>query len=195
MCRQYFWDDVMHSWEVIEDNRCFSNRCTNLYFHAIARGRQEDNQVKFLQGPHGIVKPPKNLVLNNIRRFTQMANGLLGRNSDQLRPNLEMDIWRSCALTSATLCRARMVWPDPTRVRLLTSSQRRIVRTARCAALGRQSDHPPRDVTHCFTTTCGGLGWTVDWTSRKRLQRMSDIQQTATGSATTPEFYLRIFFN
>ena len=47
-----------------------------MHIHAIAQGRPEDNQVEFLQGPHGIVNPPKNLVLNNIRRFTQMANGL-----------------------------------------------------------------------------------------------------------------------
>ena len=67
----------MHSWEYIEENRCFSNGGTNLHIHAIAQGRPEDNQVKILQGPHGIVNPPKNLVLNNIRRFTQMANGLL----------------------------------------------------------------------------------------------------------------------
>ena len=66
----------MHSWEDIEENRCFSNGGTNLHIHAIAQGRPEDNQVEFLQGPHGIVNPPKNLVLNNIRRFTQMANGL-----------------------------------------------------------------------------------------------------------------------
>ena len=66
----------MHSWEDIEENRCFSNGGTNLHIHAIAQGRPEDNQVEFLQGPHGIVNSPKNLVLNNIRRFTQMANGL-----------------------------------------------------------------------------------------------------------------------
>ena len=48
-----------------------------MHIHAIAQGRPEDNQVEFLQGPHGIVNPPKNLVLNNIRRFTHMANGLL----------------------------------------------------------------------------------------------------------------------
>ena len=67
----------MHSWEDIEENRWFSNGGTNLHIHAIAQGRPEDNQFEFLQGPHGIVNPPKNLVLNNIRRFTQMANGLL----------------------------------------------------------------------------------------------------------------------
>ena len=51
-----------------------------MHIHAIAQGRPEDNQVEFLQGPHGIVNPPKNLVLNNIRRFTMehigAANGL-----------------------------------------------------------------------------------------------------------------------
>ena len=66
----------MHSCQDIEENRYFSNGGTNLHIHAIAQGRPEDNQVEFLQGPHGIVNPPKNLVLNNIRRFTQMANGL-----------------------------------------------------------------------------------------------------------------------
>ena len=66
----------MHSCQDIEENRYFSNGGTNLHIHAIAQDRPEDNQVEFLQGPHGIVNPPKNLVLNNIRRFTQMANGL-----------------------------------------------------------------------------------------------------------------------
>ena len=71
----------MHSWEDIEENRCFSNGGINLHIHAIAQGRPEDNQVEFIQGPHGIVNAPKNLVLNNIRRFTMehigAANGLL----------------------------------------------------------------------------------------------------------------------
>ena len=66
----------MHSCQDIEENRYFSNGGTNLHIHAIAQGRPEDNHVEFIQGPHGIVNPPKNLVLNNIRRFTQMANGL-----------------------------------------------------------------------------------------------------------------------
>ena len=66
----------MHSCQDIEENRYFSNGGTNLHIHAIAQGRPEDNQVEFRQGPHGILNPPKNLVLNNIRRFTQMANGL-----------------------------------------------------------------------------------------------------------------------
>ena len=70
----------MHSCQDIEENRYFSNGGTNLHIHAIAQGRPEDNQVEFLQGPHGIVNPPKNLVLNNIRRFTMehigAANGL-----------------------------------------------------------------------------------------------------------------------
>ena len=66
----------MHSCQDIEENIYFSNGGTNLHIHAIAQGRPEDNQVEFLQGPHGSVNPPKNLVLNNIRRFTQMANGL-----------------------------------------------------------------------------------------------------------------------
>ena len=57
---------------------CFSNGGTNFHINTIAQGRPEDSQVEFLQGPHGIVNPPKNLVLNNIRRFTQMANGVTG---------------------------------------------------------------------------------------------------------------------
>ena len=71
----------MHSCQDIEETRYFSNGGTNLHIHAIAQGRPEDNQVEFLQEPHGIVNPPKNLVLNNIRRFTMehigAANGLL----------------------------------------------------------------------------------------------------------------------
>ena len=71
----------MHSCQDIEENRYFSNGGTNLHIHAISQGRPEDNQVEFLQGPHGIVNPPKNLVLNNIRRLTMehigAANGLL----------------------------------------------------------------------------------------------------------------------
>ena len=71
----------MHSCQDIEENRYFSNGGTNLHIHAIAQVRPEDNQVEFLQGPHGIVNPQKNLVLNNIRRFTMehigAANGLL----------------------------------------------------------------------------------------------------------------------
>ena len=70
----------MHSRQYIEENRCFSNVGTNLHIHTIAQGRPEDNQVEFLQGPHGIVNRRKNLVLNNIRRFTMehigAANGL-----------------------------------------------------------------------------------------------------------------------
>ena len=64
----------MHSCQDIEENIYFSNGGTNLHIHVIAQGRPEDNQVEFLQGLHGIVYPPKNLVLNNICRFTQMAN-------------------------------------------------------------------------------------------------------------------------
>ena len=66
----------MHSCEDIEENRCFSNGGTNLHIHTIAQGRPEDSQVEFLQGAHVIVTPPKNLVLNKILRFIQMANGL-----------------------------------------------------------------------------------------------------------------------
>ena len=76
MCRHNFGDDITHNCQDIEENICFSNGGTNLHIHAIAQGRPEDNQVEFLQGPHGIVNPPKNLILNNIRGFTQMANGL-----------------------------------------------------------------------------------------------------------------------
>ena len=70
----------MHSCQDIEEHRCFSNGGTNLHIHTIAQGCPEDNQVEFLQGPHGIVNPPKNLVLNDIRRFTieWAANGLVG---------------------------------------------------------------------------------------------------------------------
>ena len=71
----------MHNCQDIEVNRYFSNGGTNLHIHAIAQGRPEDNQVEFLQGPNGIVNPPKNRVLNNIRRFTMehigAANGLI----------------------------------------------------------------------------------------------------------------------
>ena len=71
----------MHSCQDIDENIYFSNGGTNLLIHTIAQGRPEDNQVEFLQGPHGIVNPPKNLVLNNIRRFTMehigAANGLV----------------------------------------------------------------------------------------------------------------------
>ena len=71
---------MMHSCQYIEENRCFSNGGTNLHIHTIAQGRPEDNQVEFLQGPHGIINRPKNLVLNNICRFTMehigAANGL-----------------------------------------------------------------------------------------------------------------------
>ena len=66
----------MHNCQDIEENRCFSNGGANLHIQVIAQGRPEDNQVEFLQGSHRIVNPPKNLVLNNIHRFTQMANGL-----------------------------------------------------------------------------------------------------------------------
>ena len=70
----------MHRCQDIEENRCFSNGGTNLHIQTIAQGCPEDNQVEFLQGPRGIVNPPKNLVLNNIRRFTMehigAANGL-----------------------------------------------------------------------------------------------------------------------
>ena len=66
----------MQSCQDIEENRCFSNGGTNFHIHTIAQGRPEDNQVEFLQGPHGIVNPPKILVLNTILRFIQMANGL-----------------------------------------------------------------------------------------------------------------------
>ena len=85
----------MHSWEDIEEkNRCFSNGGINLHIHAIAQGRPEDNQVEFLQGPHGIVNAPKNLVLNNIRRFTmehiRAANGLLCDQVVARSPSLQM---------------------------------------------------------------------------------------------------------
>ena len=68
----------MHSCQDIEENRCFSNGGTDLHIHTIAQGRLEDNQVEFLQGPHGIVNPPKNLVLNTILRLIQMAGSSNG---------------------------------------------------------------------------------------------------------------------
>ena len=77
----------MHSWEDIEENRCFSNGGTTLHIHTIAQGLPEDNQVEFIQESNGIVNPPKKIVLNNIRRFTQMANGLLGHGAPQERRN------------------------------------------------------------------------------------------------------------
>ena len=61
MCRHNFGDDIMHSCQYIEENRCFSNGGTNLHIRTIAQGRPEDYQVEFLQGPHGIVHPPKSL--------------------------------------------------------------------------------------------------------------------------------------
>ena len=71
----------MNSCQYIEEYICFSNGGTNLHIHTIAQGRPEDNQVEFLQGPHEIVNRPKNIVLNNIRRFTMehigAANGLI----------------------------------------------------------------------------------------------------------------------
>ena len=85
MYRHNFGDDITHNCQDIEENRFFSNSGTNLHIHAIAQGRPEDNQVEFLQRPHGIVNPPKNLVLNNIRRFTQMANGLLTECNCEMR--------------------------------------------------------------------------------------------------------------
>ena len=89
MCRHNFGDDIMHSCQDIEESRCFSNGGTNLHIHTIAQGRPEDNQVEFLQGRHGIVNPPKKLVLNNIRKFTVehigATNGLLQDNLYNVR--------------------------------------------------------------------------------------------------------------
>ena len=50
-----------------------------------SRTGPEDNQVEVLQAPHGIVNPSKNLVLNNILMFTQMANGLVCKSKTFLR--------------------------------------------------------------------------------------------------------------
>ena len=44
----------MHSWEDIEENRCFSNGGTNLHIHAIAQGRPEDNKLNFFRDPMGL---------------------------------------------------------------------------------------------------------------------------------------------
>ena len=88
----------MHSCQDIDENICFSNGGTNLHIHTIAQGRPEDNQVEFLQGPHGIVNPPKNLVLNNIRRFTMehtgAANGLLTTDRQRRIMAMEMRCYR-----------------------------------------------------------------------------------------------------
>ena len=82
----------MHSCQDIEENRYFSNGGTNLHIHAIAQGRPKDNQVEFLQGPNGIVNPPKNLVLNNIRRFTMehigAANGTERETHEKRTPGM-----------------------------------------------------------------------------------------------------------
>ena len=92
----------MLSCQDIEENRCFSNGGTNLHIHPIAQGRPEDNQVEFLQGPHGIVIPPKNLVLNNIRRFTMEhigpANGLHPRVIHERFNLLILDLARTLTL-------------------------------------------------------------------------------------------------
>ena len=67
----------MRWWRRLADICC---SVPHFHIHAIAQGRPEDNQVEFLQRPHGIVNQQKNLVLNNIRRFTMehigAANGL-----------------------------------------------------------------------------------------------------------------------
>ena len=60
MCRHNCGDDIIHNCQDIVENRCVSNGGTNLHIHIIAQGRPEDNQVEFLQGPYGIVNPPKN---------------------------------------------------------------------------------------------------------------------------------------
>ena len=67
MCGHNFGDDIMHSFQDIEENRCFSNGGTHLHIHTTAQGRPEDNQVEFLQARHGMVNPPKNFVLNICR--------------------------------------------------------------------------------------------------------------------------------
>ena len=111
----------MHSCQDIEENICFSNGGTNLHIHAIAQGRPGDNQVEFLQGPHGIVNSPKNLVLNNIRRFTMehigAANGLTGavhspRNHADRSDLLVERSWRpgSCALIKLVMYTGARLW-------------------------------------------------------------------------------------
>ena len=61
MCSHNFGDDIQYSCQDVDENRCFSNGGTNLHIHTIAQDRPEDNQVEFLQGPHGMVNPPKPL--------------------------------------------------------------------------------------------------------------------------------------
>ena len=53
----------MHCCRDIEENRISGNGGTNLHIQTIAQSRPEDNQLEFLQGPHGIVNPPKHIVL------------------------------------------------------------------------------------------------------------------------------------
>ena len=99
----------MHNRQDIEENRCFRNGGTILHFHAIAQGRPEDSQVEFLQGPHGIVNPPKNIVLNNIRRFTQMTNGLLDYEWGKLHSTVTPGKWKDT--TFATGARKKYSGP------------------------------------------------------------------------------------
>ena len=66
----------MHTYQDIEENRCFSNGGTNLHIHTIAQGRPEDNQVEFIQGPQacGIVNPPKNFVAYLTQKLGSLWN-------------------------------------------------------------------------------------------------------------------------
>ena len=120
----------MHSCQDIDENRCFSNGGTNLHIHTIAQGRPGDNQVEFLQGPHRIVNPPKNLVLNNIRRFTMehigAANGLQGLSSNQneVSINSKSDLWRT-ALLIFVLTLVQLAAPGYRRSKRLPLTSRR----------------------------------------------------------------------
>ena len=72
---------MVHSSQDIKEMRFFGNGGTNLHIYKIPQSCPEDNQAKFLQGPHGKVNPSKNLILKMISRFTMghigAANGLL----------------------------------------------------------------------------------------------------------------------
>ena len=72
----------MHSFQDIEEIKFLGNGGTNSHIYKTAQCCLEDNPAEFLQGPHRIVIPQKNLVLMRILRSTMenlwVANGLLG---------------------------------------------------------------------------------------------------------------------
>ena len=91
MCRHNFSDDIMHSCQHIEENRCFGNGGTNSNMHTIAQGRPDDNKVEFRQEPHGIVNPPKHFYLTllgvNFVGFTKSREWIFVVGNDP-RPGL-----------------------------------------------------------------------------------------------------------